>query len=146
MPLFTTEQVTLRVDASPAQVAARLDERVTAKRFSFRGPAAPFRGWVRDSRFELQRARGIFRGDALDPVIRGEILPAGFGSEVRFSMRPDRFSSVFTAAWLGAAGDRDQAIVRSLFGEAGVQPHQRQEERRVMARDPIRQLSRGVPA
>lgn len=102
MSLLPSEFVTLRVEASPDVVATRLSEMLSAKRFGLWSPSEPFRGWLRDARFEVRRARGLFRGQSIDPVALGEIFRAGFGSEVRVSMRLHRFDAAFLVGWLGA--------------------------------------------
>lgn len=65
-------------------------------------PEDASRSLSRDARFEVRRARGLFRGQSIDPVALGEIVRAGFGSEVRVSMRLHRFDAAFLVGWLGA--------------------------------------------
>jgi hypothetical protein len=100
VPLLPTYRAILRVDAEPAVVEERLSELLTERLFDLLSPAALFRGWVADGRFELGRARGLMVSDSVDPRVAGEIVRAGFGSEVRLTMRLDRTTAAFQVVWM----------------------------------------------
>jgi hypothetical protein len=100
VPLVPTYRAILRVDAEPVVVEERLSELLTERLFDLLSPAAPFRGWVADVRFQLRRARGLWVSDSTDPRVAGEIVRAGFGSEVRLTMRLDRTTAAFQVVWM----------------------------------------------
>lgn len=103
MRFLPYERITLRTDAPPDVVEAKLAGLVATTWLSLSPPAEPFRGSVQGRHFKVVRVLGTILGlpthNAWQPLIIGDIAPVAGGTEVRMRLRV--FVGAFTAVWFG---------------------------------------------
>jgi hypothetical protein len=103
MRFLPYQRLTLRTDAPPDVVVAKLSTLVSTRRVALSAPLEPFRGVIEGRRFKLLRVLGGLFGarNSWQPLVVGEVVPAAGGSEIRVRMRLHLLVAAFTVMWFG---------------------------------------------